>query len=102
MVCSRNVQVTFDLVAADDCQGSAHWMARYTFSDTGRPVVNDIASEFTFQSGLVQEHRDRSSPMAWARQAFPFPKSLAVGLIGPLRRYKAAQKLAEFVKKPDP
>jgi len=75
-------------------------VARYTFRDTGRPVVNDIVSEFTFLDGLIQDHRDRSSAMAWARQAFPFPTSLLVGLIGPFRRRKAAQKLADFIKHP--
>jgi len=100
MVCSRKVQVTFDSIVADDHRGSGHWVARYTFRDTGRPVVNDITSEFTFQGGLIQDHRDRSSALTWARQAFPFPKSLAVGLIGPLRRYKAGRKLADFIKDP--
>jgi ketosteroid isomerase-like protein len=27
---------------ADDARGSAHWRAHYTFTETGRPVVNDI------------------------------------------------------------
>ena len=28
---------------ADDTTGSAHWIATYTFSQTGRKVVNDVA-----------------------------------------------------------
>jgi hypothetical protein len=100
LVCSREVQVSFDSIAADDHRGNGHWVARYTFGDTGRPVVSDIVSEFTFQGGLIQNHRDRTNAMAWARQAFPFPTSFLVGLVGPLRRHKAAQKLADFIKSP--
>jgi len=96
-VCSRDVQVSFDSIVADDRQGTGHWVASYIFTDTGRPVVNDITSQFTFRDGLIQAHKDRCDALAWARQAFPFPASLLVGLIGPLRRRKAAQKLAAFV-----
>ncbi|HEX8123771.1 MAG TPA: nuclear transport factor 2 family protein [Solirubrobacteraceae bacterium] len=56
-------------VAADDEHGSAHWTARYTFTATGRPVVNEIDATFRFRDGLVVEHRDRFSFWAWSRQA---------------------------------
>src|SRR4051794_24277999 len=37
---------------AGEKTGSAHWIARYTFS-TGRPVVNDIQARFRFSDGLI-------------------------------------------------
>ena len=42
---------------ADEESGSAHWIARYTFS-TGRPVVNDIQASFRFADGLIADHVD--------------------------------------------
>src|SRR5687767_3053703 len=33
---------------ADEERGSAHWIARYTYSQTGRHVTNDIQAKFRF------------------------------------------------------
>ena len=52
-----------------DTSGSAHWRAHYTFTQTGRPVVNDIQASFRFKDGLIVEHRDDFSFYRWARQA---------------------------------
>ncbi|WP_206107889.1 nuclear transport factor 2 family protein [Paludisphaera rhizosphaerae] len=98
LVSSRKVQVTFDSLTADDRQGAGHWVADYTFSDTGRPVVNDIRSRFAFREGLIVDHRDECDAWSWANQAYPFPKNLLVGLIGPLRRFGARKKLEEFIR----
>ncbi len=54
---------------ADDTVGAAHWKAHYTFSGTGRPVVNDIQATFTFKNGLIVEHHDDFDFYAWSRQA---------------------------------
>ena len=97
LVCSREVGVTFDSVVADDQKGSANWVARYTFADTGRKVTNPTTSHFAFRDGLIVNHVDRCDAVAWATQAYPFPKNLAAGLIGPLRRYVARKKLKQFI-----
>jgi len=55
---------------AGESAGSAHWIARYTFAPTGRPVVNDVQTRFRFAEGKVIEHVDRFSFWAWSRQAF--------------------------------
>ncbi len=52
---------------AGDERGSAHWKARYTFSQTGRPVVNDVRASFRFADGLIAEHRDEFDFHRWAR-----------------------------------
>src|SRR4051794_12343101 len=49
--------------------GSAHWIAHYTFTQTGRPVVNDIHSTFFFRDGLIADQRDEFDFTKWARQA---------------------------------
>jgi ketosteroid isomerase-like protein len=102
MVCHAKPMVTFGSAIADDERGNGHWTADYMFGKTdsppGRRVVNTTTSVFTFRGGLIVTHRDRCDPKAWARQAYPFPKSFFVGSIGPLRRLGAAGKLREFLK----
>jgi ketosteroid isomerase-like protein len=56
----------------------ARWEARYTFTRTGRTVLNRIEASFTFEDGLIRTHRDDFSFWAWARQAFG-PAGLLVG-----------------------
>jgi ketosteroid isomerase-like protein len=54
----------------DERTGSARWIARYTFTQTGRPVVNDVTSTFRFaDDDLIREQVDRFGFYAWARQA---------------------------------
>ena len=54
---------------ADDVSGSAHWRAHYVFTQTGRPVINDIQATFRFKDGLITEHHDEFSFHKWASQA---------------------------------
>jgi ketosteroid isomerase-like protein len=77
--------------------GSAHWIARYTFS-TGRPVVNDIQASFRFADGLIADHVDEFDFRNWAKQALG-PSGHLVALLPPLRRKaraKALDQLAAF------
>jgi len=85
---------------AGDERGSAHWKAHYTFTETGRPVVNDIHASFRFADGLIVEHRDEFSFHRWARQALG-PVGLLLGWTPIVRsavRRKAGARLEEFVK----
>jgi ketosteroid isomerase-like protein len=82
---------------ADEGTGSAHWIARYTFS-TGRPVVNDIRARFRFSDGLIADHVDDFDFRRWAKQALG-PSGHLVALVPPLRnkaRAKALDQLAAF------
>jgi ketosteroid isomerase-like protein len=63
---------------ANDETGTAHWIAHYTFTDTGRPVVNDVRARFRFAAGLIVEHVDEFSFFGWSRQALG-PLGLALG-----------------------
>ena len=83
---------------ADERSGSAHWRAHYVFSDTGRPVVNDIHASFRFEDGLIAEHHDEFSFYGWARQALG-PTGLLLGWTPIVRsavRKKAGGRLEEF------
>jgi ketosteroid isomerase-like protein len=82
---------------AGEGTGSAHWIARYTFS-TGRPVVNDIQASFRFADGLIADHVDEFDFRNWAKQALG-PSGHLVALLPPLRRKaraKALDQLAAF------
>jgi ketosteroid isomerase-like protein len=78
--------------------GSAHWIARYTFS-TGRPVVNDVRARFRFApDGRIADHVDEFDFRAWAKQALG-PSGHLVALLPPLRskaRAKAREQLTTF------
>ena len=86
---------------AEGEQGSARWIARYTFGPTGRRVTNDIRASFRFREGLIVEHTDRFSFYRWARQALG-PMGLFLGWAPPLRlalRRRALEDLAKFSRK---
>jgi len=70
---------------ADESSGSAHWVARYTFTQTGRAVVNDVHADFRFAGGLIAEHVDHFSFWRWSRQALGTP-GVALGWTPLLRR----------------
>jgi ketosteroid isomerase-like protein len=53
----------------DGERGSARWRARYTFAQTGRPVVNDVRASFRIEDGLIADHRDQFDFYRWARHA---------------------------------
>jgi ketosteroid isomerase-like protein len=75
--------------------GSAHWIARYTFS-TGRPVVNDIQARFEFdREGRIVDHVDEFDFSRWARQALG-PTGLLVAHLPPLRRKARAKALDQL------
>jgi hypothetical protein len=81
---------------------SARWRAHYTFSQTGRPVVNDVSARFRFDDdGLIADHRDEFSFHRWARQALG-PPGLLLGWTPLLRnkvRGSAAESLASFMQR---
>jgi hypothetical protein len=78
--------------------GTAHWIARYTFS-TGRPVVNDIQAKFRFApDGRFADHVDDFDFRRWAKQALG-PMGNLVAALPPLRakaRAKALDQLEAF------
>jgi ketosteroid isomerase-like protein len=84
---------------ASDDRGSAHWLADYTFTATGRKVHNDVRARFRFDQGLIAEHHDSFSFYAWARQALG-PTGLALGwtpLVRTKVRREARAGLDEFL-----
>jgi ketosteroid isomerase-like protein len=54
---------------ADSDGGEAEWIAHYTFSKTGRKVVNRIRSRFAFRDGLIIRQYDAFDFWKWSRMA---------------------------------
>ena len=92
---AKDLRVELADHSSDGDTGTAHWIAHYTFAQTGRPVVNDIHATFRFENGLIADHRDEFDFTKWARQAIG-----VLGLLPPVRsqvRKKARQGLDEFM-----
>jgi ketosteroid isomerase-like protein len=52
---------------------TCHWKAAYTFSATGRKVVNNIKAHMRIQEGKITEHSDKFDLWKWSRQALGIP-----------------------------
>jgi ketosteroid isomerase-like protein len=95
---ATDLQVTLDHASADGEGGRARWTARYTFTRTGRPVVNRVAAMFAFRDGLIVRHYDSFPFWRWASQALG-PLGKALGWFAPLKwkvRRDAAKSLERF------
>jgi quinol monooxygenase YgiN/ketosteroid isomerase-like protein len=71
MLTGRSKDLRIELLEheADGVRGAAHWSAHYTYTQTGRPVVNDVHASFRFAGGLIAEHVDEFDLYRWQRQA---------------------------------
>jgi ketosteroid isomerase-like protein len=95
---AKDLEIELREHEAGEETGSAHWIARYTFS-TGRPVVNDVHARFRFAAdGRLADHVDEFDFRNWAKQALG-PSGHLVALLPPLRskaRAKALDQLATY------
>jgi hypothetical protein len=98
MICSGDIQATFEIVGADEASGIAKLVDEYTFTDTGRRVRNPIESRFRFRDGLIIEHLDSCDPRAWATAAVGGIGGFLAGRLRFLRAWKASAKLQRFIR----
>jgi ketosteroid isomerase-like protein len=99
MLCERgkDLELTLRDVQADDRTGRAQWEARYTFSTSGKKVLNRIHSEFEFKDGKIFRQTDRFDFWAWARQAIG-PVGVVLGWTPLVRNKVRAQARASLDK----
>jgi ketosteroid isomerase-like protein len=102
MLTERGTDLRIELLEHDAQaeRGTARWRAHYTFSQTGRPVVNDVRASFAFADGRIQDHRDVFDFHRWARQALG-PAGLLLGWTPLLRstvRRRARAGLDEYMR----
>jgi ketosteroid isomerase-like protein len=91
---AADLELTFSNVTDE----SAHWEARYTFTQTGRKVHNIIDARFQFRDGKIARHDDVFDFWRWSRQALG-PAGLVLGWTPILRnavRKKALAGLTAF------
>lgn len=103
MLCARgkDLEIILGDVNGDAEGGSAHWEAKYTFSQTGRFVHNKIDAVFAFRDGKIIRHVDQFGFWQWSRQALG-GLGAALGWFGPLKamvRKKAAKSLHDYMQK---
>lgn len=103
MLCinGKDLELKFDNVEANEKEGSADWIATYTFSKTGNRVINKIHSEFRFRDGKIIDQKDHFSFYDWAYLALGFP-GILFGWTPFLKnkvRKSAKKSLDQFMRK---
>ena len=99
---AKNFSLVFsDIKAEDEEYVTCKWVATYTFSATGRKVVNRIQAYMRVENGKITEHTDHFNFWKWARQA----TGLSGWLLGwssffqSQVRSKARENLIRFMEK---
>jgi ketosteroid isomerase-like protein len=98
---SADITVTARDITAQEHEGTAHWTAHYTFSATGRAVVNEVDALFRFEEGLIVRHHDEFDFRRWSKMAMGKPVGFFFGWTPMFRasvRGRATQSLQEFMK----
>jgi ketosteroid isomerase-like protein len=94
MLC-KNAQdfalVFSDIELLDDEYTTCKWTATYTFSQTGKKVINNVKSFMKCADGRIIEHSDGFRLSTWIAQALGL-KGLLFGWTGVMK--KAVQKRA--------
>jgi len=72
MLCkdAKDFFLSFDnIIELDDEYCTVDWVVTYTFSKTGRKVVNKVKANMRFANGKIIEHSDAFSLHQWSKQA---------------------------------
>jgi ketosteroid isomerase-like protein len=101
MLCrnAKNFTLIFNSIDVDDEYCTCNWIATYTFSKTGRRVVNKVKAHMRIQNGKITEHTDEFDLYKWSRQALGLT-GLLLGWSGYLKnkiRHDAKKRLYEFM-----
>jgi ketosteroid isomerase-like protein len=75
MLCKRATDFSLEfsnMQALGDNYYTCNWVATYTFTKTGRRVVNHIKANMKIEEGKIIEHSDAFSLHKWSSQALGF------------------------------
>jgi len=103
MLCknARDFSLNFsDIELLDHEYATCSWTASYTFSRTGRRVVNNIKAFMRLKDGKIIEHSDGFRLSTWAAQALGW-KGVLFGWTGFMKRgiqKNARRNLAYFMQ----
>ena len=104
MLCknAKDFSLTFsNIQLLDEEYATCNWVATYTFSKTGRKVVNNIKAFMRLKDGKIIEHSDGFKISKWAAQALGF-KGALLGWTGFMKRkiqQNARKNLIAFIEK---
>jgi len=68
----KDMEVEYQILDHGKDKAKVRWVARYTFSKTGRKVRNEVTSTFELLDGRILTQRDRFNFGKWAKQALGF------------------------------
>lgn len=68
----KDMEVEYKILHHGKDEARVRWVARYTFSRTGRKVRNEVVSTFELLDGQILTQRDRFNFRKWSRQALGF------------------------------
>jgi ketosteroid isomerase-like protein len=103
MLCknAKDFSLTYgNIVKLDNEYYTCDWVATYTFSKTGKKVVNKIKANMRFVNGVIIEHSDAFSLHKWSSQALGFSGKLLGWNSFYQRKIKnqAKKNLLKFIK----
>ncbi len=73
MLCrnAQDLSIQFGNISLlDEEYATCDWKATYTFTQTGRRVMNQVKAHMRLKDGLIIEHSDAFDLYKWTRQAF--------------------------------
>lgn len=100
----KDMRIEFSAVKATENGATAHWDAYYTFSATGRKVLNQIDAQFVIENGKIIRHQDQFDFYKWSKQSLGLTGML-LGWTSFLRnkvRKQASAKLAAYMSRKNP
>ena len=102
MLCknAKDFSLQYSSIEMDGEYGTCNWVATYTFSKTGRRVVNKVKAHMRIQNGKITEHTDEFDIYKWSRQALGLPGVL-LGWSGYIKnkiRHNAKNNLYKFMQ----
>lgn len=103
MLCknAKDFSLTFSTIELlDEEYATCNWVATYTFSKTGRKVVNYIKAYMLLKDGKIIEHSDAFKISKWAAQALGL-KGVLLGWSGYMKKkiqQNARKNLIKFIE----
>lgn len=76
---AKDFSIESTIRGVEDGAWIVNWVARYTFSKTGRPVINNVQSRIWLRDGLIDRQVDKFDFHRWAGQALGLPGRLLGG-----------------------